>query len=68
MRYKDNVSNRLEQLTNMCTRMEIQCTTGRATRDEYLTSIQILKNAISEIKDIISVESDELEQQFAPRQ
>jgi hypothetical protein len=63
MRYKDNVLNKLGQIDTIASRLQIQVNRG-GTQDQVLESIEMLKESIDAVREIISVESDDLEQQF----
>lgn len=66
MRYKNNVNDRLTSLDAVASRLEIQVSRG-TTKEEFLRTIENLKEQIEGIREIISVEPDDFEQQFAPR-
>jgi len=67
MRYKNNVLDKLEQLNSTANRIQFQINRG-GTQDQVTESIEMLKEQIEGIREVISVESDDFEQQFAPRQ
>jgi hypothetical protein len=66
MRYKDNVLNKLGQIETIASRIQIQVNRG-GTQDQVLESLEMLKEAIEATREIISVETDEFEQQFRPQ-
>lgn len=65
MRYKNNVIDKLGQLEAVASRIQIQASRG-ATQEQVLESIEMLKEQINSIREIISIEADDFEQQFAP--
>ncbi len=66
MRYKNNVLDKLVQLGSTVNRVEIQVNRG-GTQSDVNKSIEVLKEQIESIREIISIESDEFEQQFRPQ-
>ena len=66
MRYKNNVLEKLGQIDTIANRLNVQVNRG-GTQDQVLESIEILKEAIESTREIISVESDEFDQQFRPQ-
>jgi hypothetical protein len=66
MRYKNNVLDKLVQLGTTVNRVEIQVNRG-GTQSDVNKSIETLKEQIESIREIISIESDEFEQQFRPQ-
>jgi hypothetical protein len=67
MRYKNNVLEKLGQTDIAANRIQIQVSRG-SSQSELLSSIEALKESIDNIREIISVEPDDFEQQFTPRQ
>jgi hypothetical protein len=67
MRYKNNVLDKLVQLGTTVNRVEIQVNRG-GSQNDVNESIEKLKEQIESIREIVSIESDDFEQQFAPRQ
>ena len=63
MRYKDNVLNKLGQIETIASRLQIQVNRG-GTQDQVLESIEMLKESIEAVREVISVESDDFDQQF----
>ena len=66
MRYKNNVLDRLVQLNTTVNKIDIQVNRG-GTQKDVNDSIERLKDQIESLREIISVEPDDFEQQFAPR-
>ena len=66
MRYKNNVLEKLGQIDTIANLLNIQVNRG-GTQDQVLESIEMLKEAIESTREIISVETDEFDQQFRPQ-
>jgi hypothetical protein len=66
MRYKNNVLDKLVQLGSTVNRVEIQVNRG-GTQNDVNKSIEVLKEQIESIREMISIEPDEFEQQFRPQ-
>jgi hypothetical protein len=64
MRFKNKVLDDLNQAQNIAQRAQIQVNRG-GTQQEVLDTIEQLKEHIENIKELISVESDEFAQQFS---
>jgi hypothetical protein len=67
MRYKNNVLDKLTHLGTIVSRVDIQINRG-GTQNDVNKSIEQLKEQIESIREMVSIEPDEFEQQFAPRQ
>ena len=67
MRYKNNVLDRLMMLDTAINRIDVLVNRG-GTQDQVNEGIEKTKEAIESIREMISIEPDEFEQQFAPRQ
>jgi hypothetical protein len=67
MRYKNNVLDRLMTLGTAVNRIDVLVNRG-GTQDQVNEAIEKTKDAIEGIREIIAVEPDDFEQQFAPRQ
>jgi hypothetical protein len=67
MRYKNNVLDKLVQLGTTVNRVEIQVNRG-GSQSDVNESIERLKEQIESIREMISIEPDEFESQFAPKQ
>ena len=67
MRYKNNVLDKLTQLETTINRIQIQVNRN-ISQDGLNESIDRAKTGIESIREIVSIEPDDFEQQFAPRQ
>ena len=67
MRYKNNVLDKLVQLGTTVSRVEIQVNRG-GSQNDVNESIEKLKEQIESIREIDSIEPDDFDKQFAPRQ
>ena len=67
MRYKNNVLDRLMTLDTAVSRIDVLVNRG-GTQEQVNEAIEKTKEAIETIREMISVEPDDFEQQFAPRQ
>ena len=63
MRYKNNVLDKLSKIDNITNHLNIQVNRG-GTQEQVLESIEMLKEAIEQTREMISIEHDEFEQQF----
>jgi predicted nucleic acid-binding Zn-ribbon protein len=63
MRYKNNVLDKLSQIDNIANRLNVQVNRG-GTQEQVLESIQVLKEAVENAREMISIEHDDFEQQF----
>lgn len=66
MRYKNNVLDKLNQTDALVNRLTIQINRN-TDREEILETLTTLKEQIESTREMISIESDDFEQQFAPR-
>lgn len=66
MRYKNNVLDKLVQLDALATKLQFQVNRN-VDQDQTLESIEMLKEHIEKIREVISLEHDEFAQQFANR-
>ena len=66
MRYKNNVLDKLVQLETAVNRFHIQVNRG-GTQDDVNQSIETLKEQIEQIREMVSIEPDDFENQFAPK-
>ena len=66
MRYKNNVLDKLVQLESAVNKVHIQVNRG-GTQDTVNESIEILKEQIEQIREMVSIEPDDFENQFAPK-
>jgi hypothetical protein len=67
MRYKNNVLDRLMTLDTAVSRIDVLVNRG-GTQEQVNEAIEKTKEAIEAIREMVSVEPDDFEQQFAPRQ
>jgi hypothetical protein len=65
MRYKDNVIDKLGQLDATVNRTQFQI--NRGILEGATESLETLKEQIEKLREIVSLESDDFERQFAPR-
>ena len=63
MRYKNNVLDRLVQLEGTVNNIQVQVNRG-TTQQNLLNTVEKLKSQIEGIREMISVEPDDFEQQF----
>ena len=66
MRYKDNVLNKLNQADALVNRLAVQLNRN-VDREETIETLTMLKEQIESTREMISIESDEFEQQFRPQ-
>ena len=66
MRYKNNVLDKLNQQDALVNRLAVQLNRN-ADREEAMETLTKLKEQIESTREIVSVESDDFEQQFAGR-
>ena len=66
MRYKNNVLDKLVQLGTTVNRVEIQVNRG-GSQSDVNESIERLKEQIESIREMVSIEPDDFEQQFRPQ-
>jgi division protein CdvB (Snf7/Vps24/ESCRT-III family) len=66
MRYKNNVLDKLTQVDTVVNRIQVQVNRN-VSQDEILDSITQLKEAIENVRSMISIESDDFAQQFQTR-
>jgi hypothetical protein len=66
MRYKNNVLDQLVHLESLVNRIQFEV--GRGMDQELIAeTTDLLKERVEKIREVISVEPDDFEQQFAPR-
>jgi len=63
MRYKNNVLDKLVQTEAVVNRIQIQVNRG-GSQDQVLESIEMLKETIEKVREMVSVEPDDFDQQF----
>jgi hypothetical protein len=66
MRYKNNILDRLNQVDAIASRINLQVNRNM-TQDQIGESIDQLKETIEGIREMISIEADDFEQQFRPQ-
>jgi hypothetical protein len=67
MRYKNNVLDQLVHLESLVNRVQFEV--GRGMDQERISeTTELLKEQVEKIRGTISIEPDDFEQQFAPRQ
>ena len=66
MKYKNNILDKLVQLESAVNKVHIQVNRG-GTQDNVNESIEILKEQIEQIREMVSIEPDDFENQFAPK-
>ena len=66
MRYKNNVLDKLTQLDALANRIQLQVNRNMG-QDQILESIELLKEHIDKTREMVSLEGDNFEQQFANR-
>jgi hypothetical protein len=66
MRYKNNVLDKLVQLGTTVSRVEIQVNRG-GSQSDVNESVERLKEQIESIREMISIEPDDFENQFSPK-
>jgi DNA-directed RNA polymerase specialized sigma subunit len=66
MRYKQNMMDKLEQAEALVSRLDIQLSRN-ASQEQIFETLEILKEQLNNAKEMVSIESDDFEQQFADR-
>lgn len=66
MRYKNNVLDKLTQLEATANRLQLQVNRNM-DQEQVLESVELLKEQIEKTREVISLEADNFEQQFANR-
>ena len=66
MRYKNTVLDKLVQLGSTISRVEIQVNRG-GSQSDVNESVELLKEQIEAIREMISIEPDDFDQQFRPQ-
>jgi len=64
MKYKNNILDKLVQLESAVNKVHIQVNRG-GTQDSVNESIEILKEQVEAVREMISLEADDFAQQFA---
>jgi hypothetical protein len=66
MRYKNNVLDKLTQLEAIANKIQLQVNRNM-DQDLILESVDLLKEQVEKTREVISLEGDNFEQQFANR-
>jgi hypothetical protein len=66
MRYKNNVLDKLVQLEAIANKIQLQVNRNM-DQDLILESVDLLKEQVEKTREVISLEEDNFEQQFANR-
>jgi hypothetical protein len=66
MRYKNNVLDKLQATDTAVNRIKIQVNRN-ISQDKILESIDSLKETLEQIREMISIEPDDFDQQFRPQ-
>jgi len=66
MRYKNNVLDKLNQADALVNRLAVQVNRN-ISQNEILETLTLLKEQIETTREMVSIEHDDFEQQFAPR-
>ena len=66
MRYKNNVLDKLVQLDAVANRIQLQVNRNM-DQEQVLESVELLKEQIEKAREMVSLEGDNFEQQFANR-
>ena len=66
MRYKNNVLEKLNQTDALVNRLAIQLNRN-VNREESMETLTMLKEQIESTREMISIESDDFDQQFRPQ-
>ncbi len=66
MRYKNNVLDKLNQVDALVNRLAVQLNRN-VNREESIETLTMLKEQIESTREMVSIESDDFEQQFRPQ-
>ena len=66
MRYKNNVLDKLTQLEAVANRIQLQVNRNM-DQNQILESVELLKEQVEKTREMVSLEGDSFEQQFANR-
>jgi hypothetical protein len=66
MKYKNNVLDKLNQVDALVNRLAVQLNRNMS-KEESIDTLTILKEQIESTREMISIESDDFEQQFRPQ-
>jgi len=65
MRYKENVLQKLDQLNGTVSRLQLAI--NRNMEAEVSSNLELIKEQLEGIKEMVSIEYDEFEEQFKGR-
>ena len=66
MRYKNNILDKLNQTDALVNRLAVQLNRN-VNREESMETLTMLKEQIESTREMISIESDDFDQQFRPQ-
>jgi hypothetical protein len=66
MRYKNNVLDKLNQADALVNRLAVQLNRNM-NKEESIDTLTMLKEQIESTREMVSIESDDFEQQFRPQ-
>jgi len=66
MRYKNNVLDKLSQADALVNRLAVQLNRNMS-KEESMDTLTSLKEQIESTREMVSIESDDFEQQFRPQ-
>ena len=66
MRYKNNILDKLNQTDALVNRLAVQINRN-VNREESMETLTMLKEQIESTREMISIESDDFDQQFRPQ-
>jgi hypothetical protein len=66
MKYKNNVLDKLNQVDTLVNRLAVQLNRNMS-KEESMDTLTMLKEQIESTREMVSIESDDFEQQFRPQ-
>jgi hypothetical protein len=66
MKYKNNVLDKLNQVDTLVNRLAVQLNRNMS-KEESMDTLIMLKEQIESTREMVSIESDDFEQQFRPQ-
>jgi len=66
MKYKNNVLDKLNQVDTLVNRLAVQLNRNMS-KEESMDTLAMLKEQIESTREMVSIESDDFEQQFRPQ-
>jgi hypothetical protein len=66
MKYKNNVLDKLNQADALVNRLAVQVNRNMS-KEETVETLTMLKEQIESTREMVSIESDDFEQQFRPQ-